>query len=110
MLSKSSDEFLLKSMKIRAKNENFIYLYIKKKKMKKEVQKKTGVIFLLTAIILAIAMTMYILNYVQKPKVTQVELKESASSGEISLTVKKPLVLRDESIGSLSLTVLPSGS
>ncbi len=77
--------------------------------MGKEVQKKTTVTLLLIAIILSIAMTMYILNYVQTPKVTQVESKESSSGGDITLTVKKPLVVKDESEGSVSLTVLPSG-
>lgn len=73
----------------------------------KEVQKKTIVAFLLIAIILSIAMTMYILNYVQNPKVTHA-VKESASSGDITLTVKKLPVVKDESEGSVSLTVLPS--
>lgn len=73
--------------------------------MGKEVQKKTVAIFLFIAIILSMAMTMYILNYVQVPKVTQAESKESASGGDITLTVKKPLVVKDESEGSVSLTV-----
>jgi len=73
-----------------------------------EVQKKADVALLLIAVTLAIAMIMYILNYVQTPKVTQAEFKESASGGDITLTVKKPPVVRDESEGSVSLTVLPS--
>lgn len=76
--------------------------------MEKEVPKKTSVILILIAIILAITMTMYILNYFQTPKVIQA-VKESASSGEISLTVLKPPVVRDESGGSVSLTLLSSG-
>lgn len=78
--------------------------------MGKEVQKKTSAMLLLIAIILAITVTLYILNYVQTPKATKVLSKESSSSGEISLTVKKQLAVRDESEGSVSLTVLPSGS
>ena len=80
--------------------------------MKKEVPKKTSVILLLIAIILAITMTMYILNYFQSSKVTQPESKESSSgesSGEISLTVRQPPTVKDESQGSVSLNLLPSG-
>ena len=79
------------------------------KMMEKEVPKKTGVIFLLIAIVLAATITVYILNYVQAPKVTNAEVKESNSGGEISLTVKKPPIIIGEDKGSLSLTVLPAG-
>ena len=77
--------------------------------MEKEAPKKTGAIFFLIAIILAITMTMYILNYLQAPKVTKAEVKESASGGEISLTVNKPPIIKGEGKGSVSLTVLPAG-
>jgi len=74
-----------------------------------EVQKKVTTISLLIAIILALAITMYILNYFQTPKAAQLESKGSSSSGEISLTVLEPPVVRDESAGSVSLTLLSSG-
>ena len=78
--------------------------------MGKEVSKKTGVMLLLTAIIIAVAFTFFILNYVQGPKVVEVEVpSESASSGTISLTVVKAPITKDEGTGSLSLTVLPPG-
>ena len=77
--------------------------------MGKEVQKKTGVVLLLISIILAIIITMYVLNYTQTPKFTNAESKESSSGGEITLTVKKPPVVRDQDKGGVSLTVLSSG-
>ena len=50
-------------MNNKSKKTKTLYSGISKKKMMgKEVQKKTAVTFLLMAIILAIAMTMYILN------------------------------------------------
>lgn len=73
------------------------------------VPKGTGGVLLLVAVILAITIAIYILNYTQAPKVAQVEQRESASSGEVSLTFLKPAVVRDESSGGVSLTVLPSG-
>lgn len=73
------------------------------------VSKNTGVMLLLIAVVLAITMAIYALNYFQAPKVTQVERRESASGGEVSLTFVKPSVATDSSGGSVSLTVLPSG-
>ncbi|MCH8003658.1 MAG: hypothetical protein IH934_03415 [Nanoarchaeota archaeon] len=76
--------------------------------MEKEVSKKTGVILLLVAIIVAILFTFFILNYIQTPRVIEVEgPSESDSGGEITLTVEKPLIVKDESSGSVSLEVLP---
>ncbi len=77
--------------------------------MAKEVQKRTAVTFLLIAIILATIMTLYILNYFQTSNATKAESKESASGGEISLTVKPPPIVRDESKGDVSLTVSTPG-
>ena len=78
--------------------------------MEKEVTKKTGVILLLVAIIVAILFTFSILNYIQTPKVVEVEgPSESASGGTVTLTVEKPPKTKDESVGSVSLEVLPPG-
>ena len=78
-------------------------------KLRKPVSKKTGVVLLLAVVILAVTMAVYLLNCVQAPKAAQVEKREPASSGEVSLTFLKPPVVRDEGKGSVSLTVLPSG-
>ena len=77
--------------------------------MVKEVSKKTGTILLLVAIFLAVIVTFGILNYFQTPKTVVDEVKESASSGEISLTIEKPPKVKDDSTGEVSLTILPSG-
>ncbi len=82
---------------------------MKKGAIEKEVPKKTSVTLLLIAIILAITMTMYILNFVQSSKVTKVDAKDSSSSGEISFMLNKPPIVKDESQGSVSLNVLPPG-
>lgn len=74
----------------------------------KVVPKKTSVALLLVAIVLAVTMAVYLLNYTPAPKPAGAEPKESASSGEVSLTVLKPPVVRDSSDGGVSLTVLPS--
>lgn len=76
--------------------------------MEEEVSKKTSVILLLVAIILAILITFGILNYIQVPKVVE-GVKESASSGGVTLTVKKPPIVKDESGGGVSLEILPPG-
>ena len=76
--------------------------------MGEEVPKKTGVILLLVAIVVAITFTFFILNYIQGPKVVEVEgPSESASSGTVTLTVQKPPKTIDEGVGSASLEVLP---
>jgi|TARA_B100002003_G_scaffold145406_1_gene134682 hypothetical protein len=76
--------------------------------MEKEVSKKTGVILLFVGIIIAVAFTFVIISYIQTPKVVEVEgPSESASSGEITLTIEKPPKVKDEGAGSVSLTVLP---
>lgn len=77
--------------------------------MGKEVSKKTGVMMLLLAIFLAIIFTFGILNYFQTPKTVEDKVIESASSGEISLTLEKPPKVKDDSTGEVSLTILPSG-
>ena len=77
--------------------------------MEKEVPKKTGVILLLVGIVVAILFTFFILNNVQTPKVVEGP-SESASSGDITLTVNKPPKVKDEGVGSVSLEVLPSES
>lgn len=77
--------------------------------MEKEVAKKTGVISLLLAIVVAFLFTFFILNYIQTPKVIEVEgPSESASSGAITLTVENPPKVKDEGTGSVSLEILPS--
>ena len=73
--------------------------------MEKDVSKKTGVIFLIIAIFLAIIVTLGILNYIRTPKVGEFESKESTSSGEITLIVQKPPIIKDESTGRVSLVV-----
>jgi hypothetical protein len=79
--------------------------------MEKEVSKKTGVILLFVGIIIAVAFTFVIISYIQTPKVVEVEgPSESDSSGAITLTFNKPLKVKDESAGSVSLEVLPSES
>ena len=99
---------MLKKIKNKSEKSKTLYTCISKKKMmEKEAQKKTSVILLLIAIIFAITMTMYTLNYFQSSKVTQAEPKES-SSGGISLIVREPPIVKDESAGSVSLEVLPS--
>ncbi|MAH01897.1 hypothetical protein CMO87_01540 [Candidatus Woesearchaeota archaeon] len=77
--------------------------------MEKEVSKKTGAILLLSAILVAILITFSILNYTQTLKVVEGP-SESDSSGAITLTFNKPLKVKDESAGSVSLEVLPSES
>lgn len=77
--------------------------------MGKEVPKKTSIILLFIAIFLAIIFTFGILNYFQTPKTVEDEVKESASSGEVSLTIEKPPKFKDDSTGDVSLTILPSG-
>ena len=78
--------------------------------MGKEVPKKTSVVLILVAIIVAILFTFGILNYIQTPKDVEVEgPSESASGGTITLTVEKPPKTKDEGTGSLSLIVLPPG-
>ena len=74
-----------------------------------DIPKKSGVILLFIAIFLAIIFTFGILNYFQTPKTVEVEVKESASSGEVTLTVEKPPKVKDDSTGEVSLTILPSG-
>ena len=77
--------------------------------MDKEIPKKTGVMLLLVGIVVALAFTLFILNYIQTPKVVEAESpSESASSGDITLTVNKPPKVKDEGAGSVSLEVLPS--
>tara|TARA_Y100000310_G_scaffold241784_1_gene245869 strand:+ start:31332 stop:31562 length:231 start_codon:yes stop_codon:yes gene_type:complete len=74
--------------------------------MKEEVTKKTGVILLLISIVVAITFTFVILSYTQAPKVVEGP-REYASSGEITLTVERPPIVKDEGKGSVSLTLLP---
>jgi|TARA_Y100000294_G_scaffold67794_1_gene64190 hypothetical protein len=74
--------------------------------MEKEVSKKTGVILLLLAIIIAVMFTLAILNYIQAPRVAE-GARESSTSGEITLTIKKPPIVTDESTGSVNLEILP---
>ncbi|MCH8329733.1 MAG: hypothetical protein IIB81_05090 [Nanoarchaeota archaeon] len=76
--------------------------------MEKEVPKKTGVILLLIAIVIAVAFTFGILNYIQTPKVVEGP-SESASGGEVTLIFEKPPKIKDEGAGSVSLEVLPPG-
>ena len=73
-----------------------------------DIPKKTGVIFLLIAIFLAI-IVVGILNYTKTLKVDEVESKESTSSGEITLIVREPPKIKDESTGSVSLVVQQVG-
>ena len=97
-------------MKIGVKKQKlYIVVYQKKMMVEDVVQKKVTTIFLLVTIILAIVITMYILNYFQVPKAAQPESTGSSSSGEISLTVRKAPIIKDESQGSVSLTVLSQG-
>ena len=77
--------------------------------MKEEIQKKVGITLLLLAIILATTFTLIILNSIQTTKVSEVVTKESSSGGEITLTVKEPPKIEDESTGSVSLKVLLPG-
>ena len=77
--------------------------------MVQEISKKTGVILLLGAIIIAILFTFSILNYIQDSRVVKVEgPSESASSGDITLMVERPPKVKDEGAGSVSLKILPS--
>lgn len=77
--------------------------------MEKRVSKKIGVVLLLVAIIISITSTLGILNYVQSPRVVEAGAKELASSGEITLTIEKPLKTEDEGLGIASLNILPPG-
>ena len=74
-----------------------------------DISKKTGTILLFLAIFLAIIFTFGILNYFQTPKTVEDKVIESASSGEVSLTLEKPQKIKDDSTGEVSLTILPSG-
>ena len=76
--------------------------------MEKKVSKKTGVILLLVSIVVAVTFTFVILNYIQTPKVAEGP-SESGSSGEVSLTIVKPLKVKEESEGSVNLEILSSG-
>ena len=77
--------------------------------MEKEVPIKTGVALLLVAIIIAVLLTFGILNFIQTPRVSEPGSKESASSGEISLTLVKQPKIKDDETGSISLNLLPPG-
>ena len=68
----------------------------------RDISKKTGVVLLLVAIIIAVFLTFGILNYLQTPKVIEITEKDSDSSGTVSLTVKKQSEVKDESLGSVS--------
>lgn len=73
-----------------------------------DIAKKTGVILLLVAIVVAVASTFFILNYIQTLKIVEGP-SESGSSGEVTLTVTEPSITKDEEAGSVSLNVLPPG-
>ncbi|MBL7055121.1 hypothetical protein ISS05_05170 [Candidatus Woesearchaeota archaeon] len=73
------------------------------------IQKKKSVTLLLVAILFSVMLTLGILNYIQTPEVVEVEDSgESASSGEVTLTVENPPVVIDESGGSVSLELVSS--
>lgn len=73
------------------------------------ISKKTSVVLLLLAIVLAVGITFSAMNSFFTPTDVEVGSMESSSGGEVTLEVKEPLKIEDESTGSISLEVLPSG-
>ena len=74
--------------------------------MEKDISKKTGVMLLLVGIVVAVAFTIFILNYIQTPIVLEGP-SESDSSGDVTLTITKSPQVKDESSGEVILELLP---
>ena len=78
-------------------------------KSKKSVDNnKNNATLLVVAILLAVLLTFGILNSVQNINSAKFQgPREDGSSGQITLVVQKPQKTIDESLGGVSLTVLP---
>jgi hypothetical protein len=70
-----------------------------------EVSKKTSIVLILLGVVLALTVTLYLIDFIQNQG-KSFEEGSSDNSGTVSLTFEKPIKTKDEGSGGVSLTLV----